>query len=77
MRVVVLATLSGLALALAACDAPDPAAFHHNLRSDVMVGTHINGNVGSGEVNNNTDTHEVEQLQRNNSINNIPAPGGR
>ena len=65
MRSPALITLSLVALSLAACDAPDPAAFHHNLRSDVMVGTHINGNVGAGEVTNNSDVHSVEQLERN------------
>ena len=73
MRALALVTLSGLALSLAACDAPDPALFHHNLPSDAMVGTHINGNVGSGEISSSSDTHQVEQLQRSNGV----GTGGR
>jgi len=66
-----LALISLLALGLAACDAPDPSAFHHALRSDAMTGTRLNGAVGSGEVTSSSDTHEVEQLQREGGINKI------
>jgi len=69
MRALALMTLS--ALALAACDTPDPTAFHHALRSDAMTGTHLNGAVGSGEVTGTSDTHSIEQMQRN-GINQIP-----
>ena len=60
------------ALALAACDAPDPTVFHHALRSDAMTGTHLNGAVGSGEVSSSTDTHAIEQIERN-GVNQIPS----
>jgi hypothetical protein len=63
MRALALMTFS--ALALAACDTPDPSEFHHALRSDAMTGTHLNGAVGSGEVTSSTDTHGIEQMERN------------
>ncbi len=53
---------------LAACDAPDPSAFHHALRSDAMTGSHLNGSVGSSEVG-NTDQHDFEYIQRQGDIN--------
>ena len=55
-------------LGLAACDAPDPAAFHHGLRSDAMTGSRLNGAVGTSEVG-NTDQHGVEYMQRQGDIN--------
>ena len=68
MRALAFVVLS--TIALAACDAPDPSAFHHALRSDAMTGTHVNGAVGSGELG-TADTHQVEQMQRQGSINQI------
>lgn len=69
MRAVALFAVS--AFVLAACDAPDPASFHHQLRSDAGTGTHVTGAVGSGEVSSSSDTHGLEQMQRN-----LQAPGG-
>jgi hypothetical protein len=54
--------------ALAACDAPDPSAFHHGLRSDAMTGSRLNGAIGAGEVG-STDEHGVEFMQRQGDIN--------
>lgn len=68
MRTLAFVVLS--TIALAACDAPDPSAFHHALRSDAMTGTHVNGAVGSGELG-TVDNHQVEQIQRQGSINQI------
>ena len=68
MRTLAFVVLSSIALA--ACDAPDPSAFHHALRSDAMTGTHLNGAVGSGEVG-TTDQHGVEQIQRQGTINQL------
>jgi hypothetical protein len=66
-----LALLSLSAFALAACDTPDPASFHHALRSDAGTGSHLTGAVGSGEMSSSSDTHALEQMQRN-----MQAPGG-
>lgn len=55
-------------LGLAACDAPDPAAFHHALRSDAMTGSRLNGAVGASEVG-SSDAHSFEQIQRQGLIN--------
>jgi hypothetical protein len=63
-----LAVLLFATIALAGCDAPDPSAFHHALRSDAMTGTHVNGAVGSGEIG-GMDTRSVEQMQRQGDIN--------
>jgi hypothetical protein len=72
MRALAYLSLPALALVLAACDAPDPSEFHHRIPTDVtLVGTHINGVIGSGEVTNNTDAHQFEQLQRNSLVNDI------
>ena len=49
-------------VALAGCDAPDPSAFHHALRSDAMTGTRLTGAVGSSEVG-GIDLHSMEQVQ--------------
>ena len=59
-----LALLSMSAFVLAACDVPDPASFHHALHSD-STGTHVSGAVGSGESSSSSDTHGLEQMQRN------------
>jgi hypothetical protein len=66
MRALALVFLS--ILGLAACDAPDPSAFHHGLRSDAMTGSRLNGAVGSSEVG-NTDEHGIEYMQRQGDIN--------
>ena len=68
MRAIAFVVLS--TFALAACDAPDPSSFHHALRSDAMTGTHVNGAVGSGEVD-TADQHSIEQVQRMGGINTI------
>ena len=68
MRALALVILS--TMALAACDAPDPSAFHHALRSDAMTGSRLSGAVGSGEVG-TADSHSVEQLQRAGTINQL------
>ena len=66
MRAIAFVVLS--TVALAACDAPDPSEFHHQLRSDAMTGTHVNGAVGSGEVS--TDSGKgLEQAQRSGLLN--------
>jgi hypothetical protein len=75
MRAVALMILS--AVALAACDAPDPASFHHALRSDAMTGTHVNGAVGSGEVDTSNSTAGIEQMQRNGDNNIRNGAGNR
>ena len=78
MRTLALMPVFALAMTLAACDAPDPSAFHHRLGADaVLVGTHISGTIGSGEVTNNADAHQLDQLQRNSLTNDIANPGGR
>ena len=68
MRALAFVVLS--TIALAACDAPDPSAFHHALRSDAMTGTRVNGSVGSSELG-TADNHQIEQMQRQGSINQL------
>jgi hypothetical protein len=68
MRAIALVVLA--TFALAACDAPDPSEFHHQLRSDAMTGTHLTGDVGSGELG-TVDQTGVEQIQRQGNINMI------
>jgi len=58
-----LSLLSVLVLALAACDAPDPAAFKSQ-RADTMTGTHVDG-VDPGNVDSAVDTHWLEKMLRN------------
>ncbi len=74
MRAVALMILS--AVALAACDATDPASFHHALGSDAMTGTHLNGAVGSGEVDTTNSANGVEELQRGGDVNTRNKTGG-
>jgi hypothetical protein len=68
MRTLAFVVLS--TIALAACDAPDPSAFHHALRSDAMTGSRLSGEVGSSEVG-TADNHQIEQMQRQGSINQL------
>ena len=58
-----LALLSLFSMALAACSAPDPAAFQAD-RADTATGTHING-VDPGNVQSGSNAHWFDQIQRN------------
>jgi hypothetical protein len=68
MRAIAFVVLS--TVALAACDAPDPSEFHHQLRSDAMTGTHVTGAVGSSEVT-TEGTGGLEQAQRSGLTNTL------
>jgi hypothetical protein len=67
MRALALVLLA--ALPLAACDAPDPAAFHHALRSDAMTGSRLLGQIGASEIG-SVDQHGFEQMQTAGTVNN-------